>query len=105
MPWDSLSADQRRSVALQLDYQHDPATEQERQFWWDFFERMSNLKTQIAQWEVLATPTAADLARKETRLMELKQKLARLDTQQRLARGDSLRARTTCITCLSQFSE
>jgi hypothetical protein len=24
MPWDNLSADQRRSVALQLDYQHDP---------------------------------------------------------------------------------
>jgi hypothetical protein len=27
MPWDKLSADQRRSVALQLDYQHDPAME------------------------------------------------------------------------------
>ena len=37
MPWDKLSADQRRSVALQLDYQHDPATEKDRQKWWDFF--------------------------------------------------------------------
>ena len=31
MPWDNLSADQRRSVALQLDYQHDPAMESDRQ--------------------------------------------------------------------------
>lgn len=24
VPWDQLSAEQRRTVALQLDYQHDP---------------------------------------------------------------------------------
>lgn len=35
MPWNQLSAEQRRSVALQQDYQHDPTTEQDRQFWWD----------------------------------------------------------------------
>jgi len=37
IPWGDLSAAQRRHLALQIDYQHDPATEQERQFWWDFF--------------------------------------------------------------------
>lgn len=88
MPWDKLSADQRRSIALQLDYQHDPATAQERQFWWDFFERVDGLKKQIAEWEVVATPTAADLELKKTRLAELKQELSLMDAQKRLARGD-----------------
>ena len=88
MPWDSLSADQRRDVTLQLDYQDDPATEQDRKFWWDFFERIDSLKKQLAEWGVVATPTAAELALKETRLAQIKQELARLDAQKRLARGD-----------------
>ena len=88
MPWDQLSADQRRSVALQLDYQHDPATEQDQKFWWDFFERVGGLKKQVAEWEAVATPTAAELATKEGRLAELKQELARMEAQKRAARGD-----------------
>lgn len=88
MPWDKLSADQRRGVALQLDYQHDPATEQDQKYWWDFFERVDCLKKQHAEWEVVATPTAAELALKETRLAELKHELSRMDAQKRLARGD-----------------
>ena len=88
LPWDTLSADQRRSVALQLDYQHDPATEKDRQEWWDFFERMAGIKAQIAQWDAVATPTASELALKETRLTELRQELARMDAQVRHARGD-----------------
>lgn len=60
MAWDSLSADRRRSVALQLDYQHDPATAQDQKFWWDFFERVDDLNNQVAAWEVVATPAAAD---------------------------------------------
>jgi hypothetical protein len=88
MPWDGTSADQRRSVALQLDYQHDPATESDQQYWWDFFERERALKTQLAQWEVADTPTAGELAFRETRLKELRQELARMAQQQRQARGD-----------------
>lgn len=88
MPWDRLSADQRRSVALQLDYQHDPATAQDQEFWWDFFQRMHDLKNQVAEWKAVATPTAVDLAAKEARLAELKQELARMEVQQRTARGD-----------------
>lgn len=88
MPWDTLSADQRRSVALQMDYQHDPATAQDRKFWWDFFERIGDLKKQVAVWEAVATPTAAELATKEARLAQLKQELARMETQQRTVRGD-----------------
>lgn len=88
MPWDELSADQRRSVALQLDYQDDPTTEQDQKFWWDFFEKVGRLEKQRAHWEVVTTPTAAELALKEARLAELDQELARMDAQMRLARGD-----------------
>ena len=88
MPWEGVTADQRRSVALQLDYQHDPATESDQQYWWDFFERERALKTQLAQWEVADTPTAGELAFRETRLKELRQELARMAQQQRQARGD-----------------
>jgi len=88
MSWDKLSVDQRRSLALQMDYKHDPSTEQDQKFWWDFYERTDRIEKQIAEWEVVATPTAAELALKETRLAELKQELVRMDAQKRLARGD-----------------
>ena len=88
MPWDQLSAEQRRTVALQLDYQHGPATEPDRQFWWDHFQRQDELKPQIRQWEAAAAPTAGDLALRETRLKELRQELARMKVLQRQARGD-----------------
>lgn len=88
MPWDQLSVDQRRSVSLQIDYQHDPDTEQDQKFWWDFFERVGGLKKQVAEWEAVATPTASELAIKEDRLAELLQELDRMEAQQRTARGD-----------------
>ena len=77
MPWDQLTADQRRTVALQMDYQHDPEKEAERQYWWDHWLRQGELKAVIAQWETIAVPTAQDLARRETRLKQLRQELAR----------------------------
>lgn len=95
VPWDDLAADQRRSGALQRDYQHDPATEEDRKFWWDFFQRVDSLKEQIAQWEVVATPTAGELALKEARLKALRQELARMDTQKRQDRGDYYPTRNT----------
>lgn len=88
VPWDKLSAAQRCSLALQLDYQHDPATEEERQFWWDFFTRRDELQAEITQWEAAATPTASDLLLKESRLKELQQEFDRMELQQRQARGD-----------------
>jgi len=86
--WEGLSADQRRSLALQLDYQHDPATAQDQQFWWDFFEREDSIKKQILQWESATCHSAGDLSQKEARLKELRQQINRMELQQRLARGD-----------------
>lgn len=88
MPWDSLNDAGRRSVALQLDYQRDPATEPDRQFWWDFYERMHEVQAQIKEWEGTETPTATDKSLKEARLKELRQEHERMKLQQRQARGD-----------------
>lgn len=53
MPWDGLSPDQRRGVAAQWDYQHDPATEERRTAeWeefivdWDYWQKLSSLTDQ-----------------------------------------------------------
>lgn len=86
MHWDSMSAEQRRSMAVQMDYQHDPATEQNRKFWWSFYGRMHDLEKQIASWEAIATPTAAELALQETRLTELREELAGMKRQERQSR-------------------
>lgn len=88
LPWDRLTADQRRRAALRWDYQHDPATEQERQYLWNFFARRDDLQKQKEQWQSAATPTASDLAVKESRLKELQQEIDRMESQLRQARGD-----------------
>jgi hypothetical protein len=80
-PWDSYSAEGRRAVTLQLDYQKDKTTEQVRQFWWDLGARIENLKTQIAEWEVVATPNAGDLALKEAQLAKFRQELAQMEAE------------------------
>lgn len=94
MPWDDLSPDQRRSVAQQWDYQNDPATEQDRQFWWDFIARKGAIEEQIAEWEAVATPTASDLTQRETRLAELRRELAVMEQKEQNARGDYLDPRS-----------
>lgn len=88
VPWDDLSADQRRSAALQLDYQHDPATELDRKKWWDFLDRKYDLEKQILHWDSVACPTAAELALKEDRLRGMHEELARMKQRFRSARGD-----------------
>ncbi|HWQ39356.1 MAG TPA: hypothetical protein VNM24_12240 [Burkholderiales bacterium] len=72
MPWDNLSPAQRRSVAQRWDYQSDPATEQDRQFWCDLFVRKDAIEKQIAEWKAVATPTASDLAQPEAGLAKLR---------------------------------
>ena len=88
MLWGDLSAPQRRDLSLQLDYQRDSATEQGRQFWWDFFVRRDELQAEIAKWKSAATPTASDISRQESRLKELQQEFDRMELQKRQARGD-----------------
>ena len=79
--WDSYSAEGRRAVTLQLDYQMDKTTEQVRQFWWDLGTRTENIKTQITEWEAVATPNAGDRVLKQEQLAKLRQELARTEAE------------------------
>jgi hypothetical protein len=76
MQWDHLSVAGRRDVIQEWDYQNDPATEKERRDAWDHAVRELDTNAQIAMWEAISTPTALDLAEKENRLADLRQKLA-----------------------------
>ena len=88
MPWDGLTAQRRRTLALERDYRHDPGTEQDRQSWWKSFERMDVVKAEIAQWEATATPTAGERALREGRLKDLRQELDRINLRERRSRSD-----------------
>ena len=79
--WDSLTSEERRMAADRWDYEHDPATEDERQHAWDSWSECHELKRQIAEWDSVATPTALDMAKKDDKLRELRQRLNELETQ------------------------
>lgn len=81
--WDDLSVDHRRVAAQQWDSQHDPAVEKERQSAWDLVVRKGEIEQELEKWKMVATPTATDLARQETRIAELENELFRLEQQER----------------------
>ncbi len=84
--WGDLNPAQRLHEALQRDYQHDPTNEQDRHYWRDYYRNIDALKKKIAEWKAAGTPTVSDLDKQETRLEEMKKKLA--DMEHLLARGD-----------------
>lgn len=81
MGWDTLTPDQRRSVAAQWDYQHDPATEEEREQFWKLWCEYDEVKRKVAGWESVATPTALDMATKDDRLGEARGRFNTLEKQ------------------------
>lgn len=81
-------------MAAQWDYGHDPATEGDRKFWWDFIGRQNRIKEEIEKWEAASATTASDLEKRETRLTELRRDLAVMDKKQRNARNDYLDPRS-----------
>lgn len=83
VPWDALSPEQRRYHARQWDYQHDPATDHERERWWEFSSRFIELEEQIQQWETMNPSTAQELATKEERLDALRREHRSMQTQMR----------------------
>lgn len=87
--WDSFAAEHRRSLAEQLDYQHDPATEGEREYFFNLWCEIDAVQQQITDWELIATPTAIDKATKEDRLGLLRSQLETLQAQYREAPADN----------------
>ena len=89
LPWDKLSAALRREYASmyddeirQRDAPNDPAGETEVDFWGDFFAKKAALEEAIEAWEIVATPTALDLDKKENRLNDLYNDLAKIRNEQ-----------------------
>ena len=68
VPWDAISAEQRRVAAQVWDAQHDPAQEEGQQFWWDVTIRKQQIRDEIVEWQCTATPTAVDRTLQETHL-------------------------------------
>lgn len=86
--WNGATPEQRRYRASEWDCLHDPAMENEHQYWWDFYERIRELEKQIEKWSAVGAPTATDLAQKENRLVELQRELAGMkNEEQRVQRN------------------
>jgi hypothetical protein len=73
--WDSLSPNQRRHLALQCDYKHDPATEKGREFWFNFGYQKASTKLAIDNISIRQANTNAEQEAKEAELNELQGKL------------------------------
>ena len=69
LPWDTLTEAQRRSAAKQWD---------DEQYWWGLSVRMTDLKRQITEWQLVSAPTADMRATKEARLAALRTELEQL---------------------------
>lgn len=73
VPWDSLTSEQRLSVAEQWDIQHDPAQDDLREYWFEFYNGLGELDEKISRLEAMATPTASDFVRTEEHLKRLRE--------------------------------
>ncbi len=79
--WNHFSPDQRRALAQQWDYKHDPALEPERQRIAELVERLGELEDQIRTWSLVPAPSAKDLQIKESKLSELRRTRAKIDRE------------------------
>ena len=84
--WDQLTAEQRCSLTLQEDLQHDPAYEHVNQFWFDFYARMHDIQMKISEWEKTTATTISDRTLKEENLTKLKNELFLMEKRQDLDR-------------------
>lgn len=76
--WDQLSPEQRHDAARQWDYQHDPAIEQDRQYYLNLAAREYELEEEIRELELAGAPTADVVIQKKARLEELRRELVQV---------------------------
>jgi len=88
--WDDLSPSQRIDLAKQQDYQHDPATEAEREAAFSLVTEVHDIQRQIRDLELAPAHTAGDVIAKEDRLALLRNKAEVLDQRLKGARDDFL---------------
>lgn len=76
--WDELSTEQRRSVVIQYDYLNDPASQEHREYWFNFHTKKDELEDRLAKWKATSAPTAIDLEHQEQHIRQLTQELTHL---------------------------
>ncbi|MCA0187497.1 MAG: hypothetical protein LCH90_16175, partial [Proteobacteria bacterium] len=73
MLWDKLSPSQRREVALQWDYLHDPSNAVEREQAWEAFCQLDQIRKEIREWECLNPQSITEKAEQTDRLLALRE--------------------------------
>lgn len=86
--WDELSPGQRIELAKQQDYQHDPATEPEREAIWALITERDDVQRQVDALEQVRAITVTEVIAKEDRLKSLRVTLTALDDKFCTWRGD-----------------
>jgi hypothetical protein len=76
--WDVVSAEQRQYRALQWDYDHDPATLDERQRVWDLVVKKHETESKIRELELMAVTTPLEIESKTRQIVNLQQQLEHL---------------------------
>lgn len=78
IPWDVLSPERRRILAVQWDSEHDPALEDERQRGWDLGVMRLDIERQLRELELMAAITPIEIESKARQITELRQQFDRL---------------------------
>lgn len=81
MLWDKLSPSQRREVALQWDYLHDPSNAVEREQALEAFCQLDQIRKEIREWGCLNPQSITEKAEQTDRLRALREQAQLLDTQ------------------------
>jgi hypothetical protein len=79
--WDGLSTTQRRTMAAQFDFSHDPANKVAAKAAFEVEEKALKIARRIKKWEAVATPTACDLEKQERTLEELEREASANDAR------------------------
>lgn len=86
-PWDDLAANQRCAAAMQWDFANDPALEGLRQELWDGEIEIDELKADIEKIESMSPSTLGEVQIRDTKLTELRTRLAAAEARISAATG------------------
>lgn len=76
--WDAMSESQRRKEAEKWDSDHDPARAEEREFAWNLWCELDEVRREIAEWDALRPQSITEKAEQANRLHALRDSERRL---------------------------
>ena len=77
--WGMTNAQGRENLAVQIDYQNDPACAEDREHWFNYYTEMDDLRDRIEEWEQLEAPTPSERRLKDDGIEALKAKLVEME--------------------------